>query len=275
MLKQRILTALVLIPLVVVAILKLPGDALHLLLGLVALLAAWEWMSVIGFRSKLSKLAGLVALTAIHIAVMKTVPVTWIMMLSTSLWGLAFLLVLAYAHRPLPKTLQGFFSSRFTGFIVMVLVLIPFVLLAALIQQVFSQGPELLLFALVSVWLADTGGYFAGKRFGKHKLATQISPNKTWEGVAGAMVLSGIWAVFAYQLGLANSVSLTYWLILTLVTVAISIVGDLFESLFKRLHQVKDSGHLLPGHGGILDRIDSVVAAIPIFLIGLSLAGVR
>jgi phosphatidate cytidylyltransferase len=275
MLKQRVLTALVLIPLVVAAILKLPGDALHLLLGLVALLAAWEWMSVIGFSSKLTKFAGLIALTAIHIAVMKTVPVTWIMMLSTSLWGLAFLLVIAYAHRPLPKALQSFFASRLTGFIAMVLVLIPFVLLAALIQQVFSQGPELLLFALVSVWLADTGGYFAGKRFGKHKLATQISPNKTWEGVAGAMVLSGIWAVIAHQLGLANSVSLTYWLILTLVTVAISIVGDLFESLFKRLHQVKDSGQLLPGHGGILDRIDSVVAAIPIFLIGLSLAGVR
>jgi phosphatidate cytidylyltransferase len=275
MLKQRILTALVLIPLVVAAILKLPGDALHLLLGLVALLAAWEWMTVIGFSSRLSKFAGLIALTAIHVAVMKTVPVTWIMMVSTSLWGLAFLLVLGYAHRPLPKCMQGFFASRLTGFIAMVLVLIPFVLLAALIQQVFSQGPELLLFALVSVWLADTGGYFAGKRFGKHKLATQISPNKTWEGVAGALVLAGIWAVIAYQLGLANSMSLTYWLLLTLVTVAISIVGDLFESLFKRLHQVKDSGQLLPGHGGILDRIDSVVAAIPIFLIGLSLAGVR
>ena len=130
-----------------------------------------------------------------------------------------------------------------------------------------------LLYVMVSVWLADTGGYFAGKKWGKDKLAKVISPNKTWQGVYGALALTSIWAVLAYLLNINGSLSLLAWLGLTLVTVLISIVGDLFESLFKRAHQVKDSGNLLPGHGGILDRIDSLIAAVPIFVAGLAVLG--
>jgi phosphatidate cytidylyltransferase len=118
---------------------------------------------------------------------------------------------------------------------------------------------------LVSVWLADTGGYFAGKRWGKHKLAVQISPNKTWEGVAGAVVLVCLWSIAAYFYVVSVNLSLLSWLGVSAIVVFASIVGDLFESLFKRAHQVKDSGNLLPGHGGMLDRVDSLLAAVPTF----------
>jgi phosphatidate cytidylyltransferase len=125
----------------------------------------------------------------------------------------------------------------------------------------------------VSVWLADTGGYFAGKRWGKTPLAKAVSPNKTWQGVWGALTLTGAWALLAYALGINGDLSLLSWLLLTLFTVMISIIGDLFESLFKRSYNVKDSGNLLPGHGGILDRIDSLIAAVPVFVAGLVLLG--
>ena len=148
-----------------------------------------------------------------------------------------------------------------------------FVASASYLHSFPEQGPALLLFVLVSVWLADTGGYFAGKRFGKHKLAKEISPNKTWEGVAGALVLSGVFATGFYFLVLESSLSLISWLFLTALTVLISIVGDLFESVFKRCFNVKDSGQLLPGHGGILDRIDSLLAAVPVFTVAVLLMG--
>ena len=111
------------------------------------------------------------------------------------------------------------------------------------------------------------------KKWGKKALAKAVSPNKTWEGVWGALGLTTIWAIIAFEIGLGGRLSLQTWLLLTLSSVAMSIVGDLFESLFKRSHNIKDSGNLLPGHGGILDRIDSLIAAVPIFVAGLILTG--
>jgi phosphatidate cytidylyltransferase len=131
----------------------------------------------------------------------------------------------------------------------------------------------LILAVMVSVWLADTGGYFAGKRWGKHKLAPLISPNKTWQGFYGAMSLVAIWALMSYQFLSPESITLGIWFMLMIMSAAISVIGDLFESVYKRIHNVKDSGQLLPGHGGILDRIDSLLAAIPVFYAGLVISG--
>jgi phosphatidate cytidylyltransferase len=131
-----------------------------------------------------------------------------------------------------------------------------------------------LLYVLVAVWLADTGGYFAGKRFGKHKLAKVISPNKTWEGVAGAWGLSSVWALLFYFLISTPNLPVWQWIIISLLVVTISVVGDLFESVFKRQFGVKDSGNLLPGHGGMLDRIDSLLAAFPVFALIMMSLGV-
>jgi phosphatidate cytidylyltransferase len=123
-------------------------------------------------------------------------------------------------------------------------------------------SPWLLLGVLVTVWLADSAAYFAGKRFGRHKLAPEISPGKTWEGVAGAMLAATI-----YGLALCHFLHYTRWLIPGLwLIVVLSIMGDLFESLLKRHAGVKDSGHLLPGHGGVLDRIDGLIPTLPLVL---------
>ncbi|THF67824.1 MAG: phosphatidate cytidylyltransferase, partial [Methylophaga nitratireducenticrescens] len=153
------------------------------------------------------------------------------------------------------------------------LVALLFVYSAVWLHGLANNGPVLVLYVLVSVWLADTGGYFAGKRWGKHALATAISPNKTLEGLAGAMILVAVWSVIAYLMGIAANLSLIVWIGISLVTGLISVSGDLFESLFKRSYQIKDSGHLLPGHGGMLDRVDSLLAAVPFFAALMWLTG--
>ena len=148
-----------------------------------------------------------------------------------------------------------------------------FLLTSVQLHQSSDIGPQQLLYVIVLVWLADTGGYFAGKKWGKTPLAKAVSPNKTWEGVAGALVLGIVWAIVAYSFGFSGSLTIMTWLFLSIISLLISIVGDLFESLFKRSHQVKDSGNLLPGHGGVLDRIDSLISAVPVFTAGLYFLG--
>ncbi|MBP6597750.1 MAG: phosphatidate cytidylyltransferase, partial [Arenimonas sp.] len=134
-------------------------------------------------------------------------------------------------------------------------------------------GPRWTLFALALVWAADSGAYFAGSRFGRRKLAPSISPGKTWEGVLGGLAASMLLAVAVLpMLGLAWP-ALPALVLLTLVTAAISVAGDLFESLMKRQSGVKDSGALLPGHGGLMDRLDSLLAALPIFAVGKAWLG--
>jgi len=138
----------------------------------------------------------------------------------------------------------------------------------------FEQGGLILLYLLTLVWIADIGAYFSGRRFGKNKLAPGISPGKTWEGVAGGVVFNLVWMLFVYYLSDGWGMNLVWFIGIGLATSAISVVGDLFESILKREAGVKDSGKLLPGHGGVLDRIDSVIAAAPVFVSGLFLAGI-
>lgn len=133
----------------------------------------------------------------------------------------------------------------------------------------FSYGPWLLLYLLSLVWVADTGAYFAGKKFGKNKLAPAISPGKTLEGVAGGVVANILWISLIFSLNDGWGIQYPYFLLLSLVTSLISVVGDLYESVLKREAGFKDSGKILPGHGGVLDRIDSIIAATPVFIAGL------
>jgi phosphatidate cytidylyltransferase len=147
------------------------------------------------------------------------------------------------------------------------LVLVP--LYTALIK-LFGYGPVYLLFALVIVWAADAGAYFAGKRFGRVKLAPSISPGKTWEGVIGGMLLVIVLSIaVAYRAEVSVAVLLPF----CLAVAALSIVGDLTVSMFKRTAGIKDSGTLFPGHGGVLDRVDSVAAAAPLFTLGIRWLG--
>ena len=137
--------------------------------------------------------------------------------------------------------------------------------------QLHARSPWLLLAAMAVVWIADTAAYFSGRAFGRHKLAPGVSPGKTWEGVAGALLAVGVYAVACAWLlvspGLApepRPATLVVWLFLGLTLAAVSVIGDLYESWLKRAAGVKDSGRLLPGHGGILDRIDALLAALPL-----------
>jgi len=143
----------------------------------------------------------------------------------------------------------------------------------ALIHGTEPNGHRWLLVALATIWAADTGAYFAGRKFGKHKLSPRISPNKTVEGFVGGMLAALVVAIVGGLLAGATVAQLPLVAVVIVVTVVFSVVGDLFESLLKRHVGAKDSGDLIPGHGGILDRIDSVLAALPVFALGKGLLG--
>ncbi|MES9871768.1 MAG: phosphatidate cytidylyltransferase, partial [Candidatus Sedimenticola sp. 6PFRAG7] len=153
-----------------------------------------------------------------------------------------------------------------------VFVLVPAWAALVMIHGYGEKGPMLLLFSLTLTWVADSGAYFAGRRWGRVKLAPAISPGKTREGVYGALAGSVLWGLllawYAPELG-----PLPILVIFCLLVCVISVIGDLFESLLKRQAGIKDSGNLLPGHGGVLDRIDSMTAVAPVFAFGLLLLG--
>ncbi len=140
-------------------------------------------------------------------------------------------------------------------------------------HQHFEQGGWILLYLLTLAWVADIGAYFSGRKFGKHKLAPGISPGKTWEGVMGGIILNIGWMLIVFKISNGWGIALWQFLLIGLATSLISVVGDLYESILKREASVKDSGKLLPGHGGVLDRIDSMIAATPIFVAGLYAVG--
>jgi phosphatidate cytidylyltransferase len=272
MLKQRLITAAILVPLVVWAILALPSQLVLMLFAAVALLAGWEWLQLMDFNATPTKLVLLALAFAIGWSSLAFLPFAVILFSTVMIWLLATLVVVFYAAKPLAGCLSQLFKHPLFGFFAMLLILTGFVASAGYLHSNWEQGPALLLFVMVTVWLADTGGYLAGKRFGKHKLAVAISPNKTWEGVIGAQLLALLWAVGFYFFVGGLSHSFISWLLLTVFIVMVSVVGDLLESVFKRCYHKKDSGQLLPGHGGILDRVDSLLAALPVFTVSL-LAG--
>lgn len=272
MLKQRLWTAGILIPVVMLSILYLPTSILQWLLAGIIILAAIEWFAIIGYAGRLQMVLAIVSLGIISGLVWLLSRET-LMWMPIIVWGVILLIVTRYAHRALPACIKALLMTRFNALILASIVLALFGHGAVILHQSGDLGPQQLLFVMILVWLADTGGYFAGKRWGKTPLAKAISPNKTWEGVAGAIVLGGIWTLIGYKIGISGSVSLSHWLLLSLTVLLISVVGDLFESLFKRCHKVKDSGNLLPGHGGMLDRMDSLIAAVPVFTAGLFLLG--
>jgi phosphatidate cytidylyltransferase len=148
--------------------------------------------------------------------------------------------------------------------------LLPAWFLLAYIHGSGSQGPALALSVMVIIWAADVGAYLIGRRFGRVKLARQISPGKTWEGVIGGLISASVAALAAAAL--LNAPRLAF-VSVALAATLVSVVGDLTVSMFKRYVGLKDSGRLLPGHGGVLDRIDSLSAAVPFFFVGLKTAG--
>jgi phosphatidate cytidylyltransferase len=260
MLRQRILTALVLAPLVLLTILWLPHTAAAVVFALLVLAGAWEWSAFPGFTRHSARL-GYVALVAACLALVwlaqRNGAIDGLLYSAALWWMLAIVWIVVLPTRIAPL------SAAFAG----LLVLLPAWLA---LTELHAVGRELLLFLLLLVVAADVGAYFAGRQFGKHKLAPRVSPGKTWEGVIGGLVAAAILAlvgVWWFEME-----AMTFVLLCAIVVIA-SIVGDLTESMFKRHAGLKDSGNLLPGHGGVLDRVDSVTAAAPIFLLGLERLG--
>ena len=263
MLKLRVLTAVIALGALLVVLFLLPPVITQLVFAALILAGAWEWSGFLQPEKAAVRLAyvGLIAalLAAASVGLANEFAVGVVLKIALAWWLIALFWVFMFPT-PIPKL---------AGWICGVLVLIPAYLA---IMSLYSLQPALLLFVLIIVWVADIGAYFTGKRFGKVKLAPKISPGKTWEGVFGGLLAVAVLAlVRAHWLEIEIAVLLPFCLAVAII----SIIGDLTVSMFKRNAGVKDSGRLFPGHGGVLDRIDSVTAAAPLFALGISWVGLR
>ncbi len=269
MLNQRTITGLVLAPIGVAIVLLLPTGALAAITALTVLVGLWEWTRMAGFASRPARSAtvAIVALLLVALWSMRNEPVIWYLIATGVAWWFLAAFWLSHFSFGAAPTRENAAIKLAAG------------LLATLpawvgLNKVHSEpqhGAAWALLAFMLIFGADTAAYFAGKRFGNVKLAPQISPNKTRAGAYGALAYGGVLAAIAgWLLGL-RGLALVALILLALVTVIASILGDLFESLIKRQAGVKDSGTLFPGHGGMFDRLDGAFAALPVFALGKAL----
>lgn len=278
MLKQRIITALVLAPLALLAILFLPIEGFKYAVAGVILLGAYEWANMSGITERIVKGWFTLFIAALCGMLIMLVPANdiWvqgelnniyktILQLSALWWLVSLFMIIAY-----PRYSNVWKNSRSIRGAFGVLTLIPtWVAIVSLRTSLYDidpfYGASLLFYVLGIVWAADIGAFFVGVKFGKHKLRPNVSPGKTLEGLLGGVMASLAIIAFAalhYQVEPSR-----IWLHLFIggITVGVSALGDLNESMFKRCAGIKDSGRLLPGHGGVMDRIDSLTAAFPVF----------
>lgn len=263
MLATRIKTAVLLFALIALMLFVLPPVSWVLFCCLVAALGFWEWLGLTE-TPYLSGLPRMIVSALIGIALTAVIlfaPVFWMAWLTglSLLLGTAFWLLLVPFWLMRQWRLKNPVLHFTTG-----LVLIVPAWTALVSLKPVPPEPWLLLAVMAVPWIADIGAYFSGRKFGKRKLAPSISPGKTWEGVAGAALCILVYALILNQFGGIFSVLSMPILLLLL---ALSITGDLFESLMKRQAGIKDSSALLPGHGGILDRIDSQLSVLPVALL--------
>lgn len=266
--RARVVTALVMAPVAIGAVLLLPTPLLAALIAGLMMLGLWEWTLLSATPAPTARAAYLAAnvsmMTALAWAAGSGMPVLQMAAYVGVAW---WLLVLVWLSRFEFASVDSF-GSRVLKLVAGSLSVIPAWAALCWLHMTTPNGHVWALYALLIVWLADTGAYFVGVRFGKHKLAPRISPGKSWEGFAGGLAATLLLAIAGLPvLGLEWDVLPTL-LLLTAVTALFSVAGDLFESLLKRHAGAKDSSHLIPGHGGVLDRLDSLLAALPIFAVG-------
>lgn len=268
MLKQRIITASVLAIITLVAIYLFPPLYFALLTAVAMLLALWEWTTLsniaIWYERLLVIIAAILLMLAAwfehHEQIGLQIGVVW--------WLIALIFTLSY-----PRLKVCWNKGSFIRALMGLLTIIPCWLALNVLAKTSELSKHYLVFMLFLIWAADVGAYFAGRRWGKDPLAIRLSPKKTWQGLYGGVALAFFVALLgAYLL----KIPFHYWavfLLISLLTVLISVVGDLFESMLKRERGIKDSGSILPGHGGVLDRLDSVAAAAPFFVLAMKLTG--
>jgi phosphatidate cytidylyltransferase len=263
-LRKRIVTAVILAVTLLVVLFGLPRVWTVVLLTALLLVGAWEWSAFLRLPALWMRIAyvSLVMLLLPVVCYISDTPEGRDLILTAAvLWWFGALAWIVFAPGRVTP-----WSAGVAG----VLALVPAWLALVLLRD-GPHGAQWVLFALILVWVADIGAFFFGRRFGRLRLAPQVSPGKTWEGVLGGAAVSVIVAIAG---SLWFHVPLHRFLPLCLAVVAFSVVGDLTESLLKRFAGIKDSGNLLPGHGGVMDRIDSVTGAAPVLLLGLTILGV-
>lgn len=287
MLKHRIITALVLAPSTIACIFYLPLPYFSALMLAVMAIGAWEWGPLMGFYNKRRRIA-FVTVTSVLISALwyyfpllelwistadLQKPIIYILWLAVAWWVLSAALTFLYpryskfwsSHR----SIRGVF-----GWLTLVPTWLAFVVIRSSEYQTDAYtGAQLIMFLFLMVWSADIGAYFVGKAFGKNKLMPNVSPGKTMEGFIGGVIVACVLVIIA---GLSMDWDLEqFYLVLpiTVLITTVSVLGDLNESMFKRQAGIKDSGSILPGHGGILDRIDSLTATAPIFALCYALIG--
>lgn len=269
MLKQRTITALILAPLAVALVLLSPTWLFALVIGAMCLVASWEWTQLASVKTPAMRVA-VVVVTAILLAlawrVRGATAGAFVIGVGVAWWLLMLLWLRHFTYAAAPTR-----ENTLLKLLACELSIVPAWLALMHLHAEPAQGRYWALLALLLVWAADTGAYFAGIRFGTTKLAPRISPNKTRAGAWGALAFSGLVALGGGWLLGWRDAWLLGLLALAVLTVLASILGDLIESLLKRQANVKDSGTLFPGHGGLLDRLDSLFAALPVFAAGKAL----
>lgn len=276
MLKQRVLTALILATGLILAVIYLPLPILAGVIGLVVILGGWEWSRLAGWQGVPSRLV-YIALLAVSMLTLyrycsldkapRPEQVQPFMGLACLWWSIALLWVKSYPgsaviwRTMLMRSLMGLLTLALAW-------------LAAVYLLSLPRGSLLMIGLVIVVAAADIGAYFSGRRWGRHQLAPAVSPGKTWEGFWGGVLCTAFLALLvSYALPTDSHPGVLALFVIILATGLASVVGDLMVSMVKRESHVKDSGSLLPGHGGILDRLDSLSAAAPVFTLGLLLSG--
>ena len=264
MLKTRIITAGVLLIGFGADLFFASVDVFALVLGFIVAAAAWEWSRMCYLadehhQTAFAALVGLFVLVGLYIPYNEQL-IQWLLLLGFLFWAaVPVVFYLAPRHSPI-RTLD----TQLLGLGVFV-----FLVAAIAIQSWRTFAPFgsnwLLFYALSIIWLMDIGAYFSGRRFGRHKLAPAISPGKTWEGVYGGLLVTGLLLVIVLIVADWAEGNRLKLIVATVLAAAASVLGDLFESRIKRAADIKDSSQMLPGHGGVLDRIDGVLAAVPVF----------
>ncbi len=268
MLKQRIITALLLLPVIVLGVLLLPLNFFAIFWAAILSVATYEWLKLSGISNKFILALGVFIINTLFSLTwfypVSNFPIEWIILL---VW---FFVMVSFFGDPVARLKicsRGLYSI--IGVTMGMLVIFPTWLAMLLLHE---QNPWMVLYVFGIVWAADIGAYFSGKRFGKHKLAPAISSGKSWEGVWGALIAVSLYSVIVAASWLQTEQIILFVLISVLAAIA-SVAGDLLESIFKRARGVKDSGTILPGHGGVMDRLDSIMAAAPVFTAAYYLAG--
>lgn len=257
MLKQRIITALILAPLMLLGIITLPVQEFSIFMGIIILLGAREWARLSNITDKVPMILFVLAIGLGCYLSRELIP-RHVFSVAVIWWFVVFTIVKNY-----PESGQ-WIKNSYVRLVMGALTLIPAWLAFVSLKQ-RNDGVELIGLLFAIIWAADIGAFFSGKRFGRIKLLERVSPNKTLEGLVGGLLCAVLMVSIISLWGEVSFIQSVSLLMLTIMTALVSVLGDLWESVLKRESGMKDSGTLLPGHGGVLDRIDSVLAAAPFF----------